>query len=56
MIFANVDAADELAFEASFIGDGTDDVAGFDAMRVTDFDAIGFALDVVPVAFSATRC
>jgi hypothetical protein len=49
VIFANVDTADELAFKACFISDGTDNVARFDAMCMAHFDAIGFALDAVAI-------
>src|SRR5215469_13507645 len=41
VIAADAEAADELAFQSRFIGDGADDVARFHAMLVADFDAIG---------------
>ena len=47
MVFANIHATDELAFESGFVGDGAHDVASLDAVRMPDFDAVGFALDVV---------
>jgi hypothetical protein len=56
VVFANIYAADELAFEASFVRDGANDVAGFDAMNVADFNAIGFALNVVSVVVASARC
>jgi hypothetical protein len=52
VIFANVDSADELAFKARFIGNRANNVAGFDAVQVANFNAIGFALDAI--AFFAT--
>src|SRR5688572_28026881 len=36
----DVDAADVFALEIGFVGDRADDVAGFHAMHVSDFDAV----------------
>jgi len=42
VIVANVDATDVLGVEACFVGYRTDDIAGFDAVRMSDFDAERF--------------
>jgi len=39
VIVADIDAADVLAVQTRFVGNGADDVAGFYAMRMSDFDA-----------------
>ena len=40
-MITDAEAADELAFQSGLVGDRTDDVARFDAVLVTHFDAIG---------------
>ena len=48
VVVADVDAADETAFQLGLVGDGADDVARLDAVRVADLDAEGFHADFGP--------
>src|SRR5688500_18225273 len=45
VVVADVDSADEAAFEVGLVGDHADDVARLHAVDVTDFDAEGFHAD-----------
>ena len=46
MVVIDLDAADEFAVEAGFVGDGADQVGRLHVVGVADFDAVGLQVVV----------